>query len=633
MSAKHEPARFERIGWDEALAEIAGRWRTLVDRHGAECILPYSFSGTLGVVQMEVAGTRFWNRLGASRLVYSICGAAAETAVRATLGARFSPPYHQVTHSRLCILWGTNPVSTAPHFAPFLREARRRGCEVVVIDPLRTRTARSADLHLPIRPGTDAALALAMGHVIVRDGLHDEDWLARHALGFEALRERLAEYPPERAAAVCGIDAAAIEDLARRYATTRPSLIKTNDGINRNLNGGQSVRALACLPALTGQYGVRGGGLAYSASDTLSLDEYAVAGAEGCPPPAREINMNRLGAALTGEAIDPPVMSLYVFGANPAAMAPNAGLVAEGLRREDLFTVVHEQFMTDTARLADIVLPATTQLEQADLHTASGHTVLGYNAPAIAPLGEARSNWDTTRALAAAMGMDHPSLTQDADEIIDELLAASARREPRLAGISPERLRREGFVAFADMEEVPFADGVFPTPSGRVELFCEAMREHGADPLPGWRDAADDAPPPEGHDAGAALTLVTPAAHHFVSSTFANHDDLRRRERGPLLLVHPDDAAARGIADGARVRVLNRRGWCEMAARVDDAVRQGVAVSPKGFWGDPGSGRNVNWTTPDALADLAGQSTFHSNRVWLVPVAQHAADAAAQAGA
>jgi len=613
--------RFERISWDEAIAEIAGRWRGILAEDGAEAILPYSYSGTLGLVQMTVCNTRFWNRLGASRLLRTICGAACEWAVQATLGARHAPPYEHVLASRLVIVWGHNPVSTAPHYMPFLRRAQRDGAFLVVIDPRRTRTARSADLHVQPFPGTDAALALGLAHVIVAEGLHDQRWLERHALGWERLRERLAGYPPERVAAITGVPEGILVDLARRYAGTKPGVVKIADGINRNRNGGQTVRAICALPAITGQYGVRGAGLHYSTSDYVGWDRGALHHRDGsCPPPGRKVNMNRLGAALTGEVRDPPIRSLYVYGANPLAVSPNAGLIAEGLAREDLFTVVHELFQTDTADYADIVLPATSQLEHVDLHAAYGHTVLGYNARAIEPLGECRSNWRVLGDLATALGFDEPWLHQSEDEVIAELLEATARADPRLAGVTLPRLQTEGAVPLAIPEAAPFEDLRFPTPSGKVELWSETLQRQGHDPLPGYVERPDDAPPPAGRDAGGALELVTPAAHHFVTSSFANQPGLARREGTPVLEIHPDDAAARGIADGDRLSVENTRGACTLAAVITDRVRPGVVASPKGFWAKHHGGRNVNWTTSDALADLAGQSTFHTNRVWVSPV-------------
>ncbi|MDX1687101.1 MAG: molybdopterin oxidoreductase family protein [Candidatus Promineifilaceae bacterium] len=622
--------RWERISWDEALATIGDRWRAIIDAYGPEAILPYSYSGTLGLVQMSVASGRFWNRLGASRLARTICGAAAEMAVELTLGSRQSQPYEDVRHSRLVIIWGHNPVSTAPHFMPHLRAAQGDGCQLVVIDPRRTRTARGADWHLAPLPGTDGALALGLAHVMVREGLHDEAWLQAHTVGWPQLRGRLEEYPPERVAAITGLAEEDLVTLAHLYATARPALIKIADGLNRNLNGGQNVRAVCSLPAVTGQYGVRGGGLAYSTSGYVQWDSEAVNKWSGSPPPARRINMNRLGAALLGEAQDPPVKSLFVFGANPAAIAPNAGKIVRGLQRDDLFTVVHELFMTDTADYADIVLPAPSQLEQTDLHKGYGHTYLTYNRPAISPRGECKSNWNVMRLLAKTMGFDEAWLQQDADAVIEEVLAATAADNPALESITLERLQAEGTVALALDHKVPFAGGRFPTPSGKVELYSQALADMGLDPLPGWVERADDggvgdAATGDGgvgdaakvFDPGEALQLVTGAAHHFVSSSLANQESLRQREGEPFVEVHPTDAADRGIADGDRVIVENGRGWCMLTAVVTEAVRPGVLASPKGRWSKHNGGRNVNWTTSDALADMAGQSTFHSNRVWL----------------
>ena len=612
---------WERVSWDEAIAEIAERWQAIIAQHGAAAILPYSFSGTLGLVQLVVSNERFWNRLGASDLERSICGAAAETAVTYTVGDRLAPDYADVRHSKLVLIWGHNPASTSPHFVPFLREAQRDGAHVVVIDPRRTLTARSADEHIRPKPATDAALALGLMHVLFAEGLHDELWLREHAIGWEDLRRRAADYPPERVAAITGVPAEQIVALAKRYGSTKPAVLKFADGIQRHGNGGQTVRALACLPAVVGQYGVRGGGLFYSASGWARWDGNAVTHRSECPHPEgtrpRIVNMNRLGAALTGEVSDPPIMSLYVYAANPAAASPNTGLILEGLRREDLFTVVHEQFMTDTADYADLVLPATTQLEQVDLHKAYGHRYLQYNHQAIPPLGEAKSNWDALRLLAAAMGFDDPWLRQTAEEVIEEIVDASAAKYPRMAGVTVERLQREGTVrvTLAPEEEVPFAGGRFPTPSGKVELRCDRLSALGLDPLP------DYAPPAEFAESRQPLALISGAAHHFVTTSMANQPALLAKEGEPFVEINPQDAAERGIEDGGDVIVENRRGSCVLRAVVTDDVPPGVAVSPKGRWPRLSPGRrSVNWTTSDALADLAGQSTFHSNLVEIRPV-------------
>lgn len=635
---------WQRIGWDEAIAEIAARWRDIIAADGAAAILPYSYSGTLGLVQLAVCNRRLWNRMGASGLQRSICGAAAEAAVTATLGARRAPDPADLAHSQLIIVWGHNPASTAPHVMPLLRQAQRNGAHVVVIDPRRTLTARSADEHIQPRPATDAALALGLMHVLFADGLHHEEWLRANTVGWEVLRERAAEYPPERVAAITGVPADTIVSLARRYGTTTPAMLKFADGVQRHGNGGQTARALCCLPAVVGQIGVRGGGLFYSTSDEAPWDAAAVGHAHEaqCPPTPRTVNMNRLGAALAGEAADPPIRSLFVFCANPVASSPNAGLITQGLEREDLFTVVHDLFLTDTARYADIVLPATSQLEQVDLHKPYGQRTLQYNQPAIAPLGEARGNWDVMRLLAEAMGYDDLWLQQDATAVIAEVLEATRARSPLLQDVTLERLQREGTVPllFDDDNSVPFADLRFPTPSGKVELSCAAMAAQGLDPLPDYTPPAEFARMPspraplpsaeqpsppaplptagEGSEEEARLVLISGTSHHFVSSSLANLPSLRRKEGTPRVELNPADAASRGIADGDDVMVENERGWCRLRAVVTEDVAVGVAVAPKGHWPRHSpDGRNINWTTSDALGDLAGQSTFHSNLVMI----------------
>jgi anaerobic selenocysteine-containing dehydrogenase len=609
--------QWQRISWTEALKEIGTRWRTISGESGAEAILPYSYSGTLGLVQMVVASGRFWNRLGASQLERSICGAAAECAVESTLGRRWSPPYADVLNSKLVVLWGHNPVSTAPHFMPFLRQSQRQGCRLVVIDPRRTGSAQGAMMHLAPRPGSDGVLALGVARLLTEMGLHDEDWLTAHALGWPALRERLADFSLDRVAHETDVPAEQIVEFARLYGTVRPGLIKIADGINRNINGGQNVRAVCALPALTGQYGTRGGGLAYSTSGYVRWNPEAVHKWRECPPPGRVVNMNRLGAALLGEAASPPIRSLFVFGANPVTSTANAGRIVQGMMRGDLFTVVHDLFLTDTAELADIVLPATSQLEQTDLHKSYGHFMLTYNAPAIAPLGESKSNWELMGQLAREMGFTEPWLHQSADEVIAEVLAAQAIGDRHFHGITLERLKAEGRVALDLPDEPPFAGGVFPTPSGKVELYSETLARRGCDPLPGrFRTDVDDGACPDGN-AEESLTLVSGASHHFVSSSFASQKGLLAGAGTPFVEVHPDDAAARGIRHGDRVVLSNGRGECALRAVVTDGVRRGVVASLKGHWRRLSGGRNVNDLTSDGLGDMAGQSTYHSTRVWL----------------
>lgn len=611
---------FERISWDEAIADITGRWRDIIHQYGADCILPYSYAGTLGLVNGAVTDSRFWHRLGACRLERAICGHAAEEAVTLTVGGRLAPPPDMLIHSKLILIWGSNPASTAPHIMPFLREAQRNGTRVIVIDPIRTLTARSADWHIQPLPGTDAALALGMMHVMVTERLHQPDWIAGHALGWEYLLERIMQFPPERVAQITGLSLETIVELARSYATTTPALLRVTDGINRHTNGGQTVRTLACLPAITGQYGLLGGGLMYSTSDWLRWDAEAVSHRSEPvnPPESRMVNMNRLGAILTGEA-DPPIYSLYVYNANPVASAPNASRITEGLMREDLFTVVHDLFETDTARFADIILPATSQLEHVDLHKPYGHLTLQYNTPAIAPQGEARSNWDVMRLLAAGMGFSESWLQEDANSVIQGVLVASVERNPFLAGITLERLQAEGAIPFPIPSEqrVPFADGIFRTPSGKVEFYSAQAAAKGYDPVPNWVPEAESCVPEQGKlKADARLPLLCPAAHHFVSSTFGNQELLRTKEHAPTLRIHPRDAAQRGIVHGQMVRVRNERGSCQLVADVTEEVRPGVLATTTVWWPQfSPERRNINWTTSDRLADFGGNSTFYTNMV------------------
>lgn len=621
INGKDEKGQFERISWDEALQEIASRWHEIIATYGAEAILPYSYSGTLGILNMGVASGRFWNRLGASQLERSICGAAAEQAVNWTLGVRKGVPYKHVLHSKLVIIWGHNPVSTAPHFMPFLRQAQKNGTQLIVIDPRRTRTAKGADWHITPKPSTDGALALGLLHVIVAEGLHDEAWLAEHTIGWERFVHTLDEYTPEIVARITGVPAADIVKLARLYATTKPSLLKFADGIQRHLNGGQTVRALCMLPAVTGQYGVLGGGLAYSASGYMPWDSEVIGKGSESPAPGHVVNMNRLGAALTGEVQNPPIKSLFVFGANPLAASPNAQLILQGLQRDDLFTVVHELFMTDTADYADIVLPATSQLEQLDLHRAYGHTQITLNEPAIPPLGECKSNWDVMRALAGAMGFEEPWLHQCAEEVLDELLAATAVAVPQLEGLTVDKLRGRGALQIEHDPEVPFADGRFPTPSGKVEIYSQQIADLGFSAVPVYTPTHDDGGVTDQHNGRfpkeLGLNLISGAPHHFVTTSFGNSQAMIQREGTPFIEIHPDDAAVRNITDGDTVIVENGRGGLSLRAVVTDGVRPGVVVSPKGRWSNLSGGRNINWTTSDALADFAGQSTFHSNTVWV----------------
>jgi anaerobic selenocysteine-containing dehydrogenase len=602
--------RFEPCSWDEALDEIAERLRAIVARDGAEAILPYSYAGTMGMLGYGSMDRRFFHRLGASLLDRTICAVAGTLGYRYTIGGAVGTDPEQFANARLILLWGTNTVSTNVHMVPFIRAAKAKGARVVLIDPHRTRTAQLADEVLLIRPGTDAALALAMMHVICRDGLIDADYVARHTLGFEQLRERVADHSPEWAAAETGLPAEAIERLAVQYATEGPAAIRINYGLQRHANGGMAVRTIACLPALVGAWRHPGGGILLSTSGSFRYNLRALERPDLISGRPRTINMVRLGEALA-EA-DPPVRALFVYNANPAAVAPNQERVLAGLRSEELFTVVHEQVMTDTCRYADFVLPATTILEQLDVHKAYGHLYVQLSEPVIPPLGEAKPNTELFRRLARRMGFDEPCFGDSDEELVRQALQVS---HPSMAGVDYERLKRDGWARLElPRPFAPFAEGGFPTPSGKCELYSERARRDGFDPLPRYD------PPAEGPRSELArrypLQLVSAAAHHFLNSTFSHVEKHRSLEGRPTIELHPDDAAARGIADGDPVRAFNDRGAARFWARVGLTVPPGVAAHSSIWWlRDSPDGRNVNALTSDRLSDMGGGATFHDNLV------------------
>lgn len=607
--------QFERISWDAALNEIATRWQAIIAEYGAAAILPYTYSGTLGTVELNVAGSRFWGRLGSSMSVGDLCSGATRAAVTATIGGNYGPDPRDVLHSRLILIWAHNPASTNPHFVPLMREAQRHGAKVVVIDPRRSKTARSADQHIVITPGTDAALALGMMNIIFSEELHAEEWLERHSLGWRELRERAVEYPLDRVSAITGIEPDVILALAREYATTKPALLKVAQAINRHVHGGQTVRAIACLAGVAGQMGIRGGGLFTSTSSQIQFDDRAVTRSDQYPPYSREINMIQLGANLTGKVADPPIKSIFIYACNPVAATPNSAQTVEGLMREDLFTIVHEQFMTDTAQYADIVLPAATQLERVDMHVPYGHLFLQYNQQALAPIGESISNWDLMRRLSTAMGFTEPWLHQTADEVIDEILTATAKINPRFDGVTLERLQREGTITIFEDGYVPFADGVFPTPSGKMELKSQAFADAGVNPLPDWTPVAEYQ-----SDRPGGLIVISAAPHHSVTTSMSHQPSLMRKEGDPHLEINPEDAAERGIEHGMWLWIENERGNCLLRAVITTDVPPGVTICPKGRWAklSPG-GRTLNWLISDKVSDIGMQATFHSTLIWARP--------------
>jgi anaerobic selenocysteine-containing dehydrogenase len=593
---------YARASLDEALDLIAERLGAIVAEHGGEAVLPYSFAGTQGLVQGASMDRRFFAHLGASRLERTICGQAAAAGQLEAAGTLVGLRPEDLAHSRLIVLWGTNTIVTNLHQWPIVQAARKAGARVVVIDPLRTRTAASADWHVRPRPGTDAALALGLMNVIVAEGLVDGDYVERYTEGFDHLEEELRAWPPARAAEVTGVPAPEIVALAREYATTRPAAIRRLIGIEHHLEGARMVRTIACLPALVGAWRDRGGGIlgptAWAAWSPLDQDALA-----GPPPQTRAVNMLRLGHALT--ELEPPVRALVVYNSNPATTAPDSGKVARGLAREDLFTVVLEHFLTDTARHADVVLPATTQVEHVDLVPSWGHTFITYNRPAIAPVGEALPNTEIFRRLAARMGFDAAAFA-DSDEDLVRAAVAGARWP--MAGVDYEELRAVGWVR-ADLPEDfrPFAEGNFGTPSGRLRLWSDDLPP-GFDPPPG--------------DDGLLQLMTAKSAHHFLNSTYANLPRHLAGEGEPLVDLHADDAAERGIGSGDVVRVHNARGEVTARARVGDVVGRGVVALPSGWWGSrsPG-GTAANELTTDELTDRGGGGAFHSARVEVERVA------------
>lgn len=601
---------FERVGWDEALSDIAARVRDVVARDGSEAILPYSYLGNQGMVHGMSIGPRFFARLGASRLEATVCGDNGGAGLTATLGTSAGLDPEEIVHARLIILWGTNTVVTNLHLWPFIQRARKAGAKVVVVDPVRTRTAQAADQHVRPRPGTDVALALGLMHVIVSEGLCDTDYVERHTLGFEALQERLVDYPVERVAGITGVPAEEIVALAREYATVRPAAIRTLVGMEHRRHGAMAFRTIACLPALTGAWRDRGGGLI---GMTGRFMRTALATHRLSPPEdqsVRSLNMMQIGRHLTSPDLDPPVRALFVFGANPAATSPNQSLVLEGLRREDLFTVVHEHFMTDTARHADYVLPATTQLEHLDLVYSWGHLYVSLNLPAIEPQGEAISTAELFRRLARELGFDEPELQESDEEIIRSVLDSD---HPWSEGITYEALLERGWMKMSVAEPRPFADGGFPTPSGRCELYSQTLLEAGLDPLPGYE-------PPSGRN-GHPLSLITAKdALHFLNSSYSGVPRHRAAEGQQRLHMSAADAAARGLADGDVVVVYNDRGEVELPLAVGDVVGEGVVAMPSGWWASQGrNGRSANALTSDGISPLGRGGDFHDTFVEVRP--------------
>src|SRR5579871_2386077 len=618
---------FKRISWEEALDEIAERFQQISRQFGSEAILPYSYGGTLGALNGGSMDRRFFHRLGAYQLERTICSTAGEEGLKSVLGIKLGTEPEQFRHSRYIIAWGANIHGNNVHLWPFIEEARRQGAKLVVIDPYRTRTACCADWHLPIHLGSDAALALGMMHVIINQGWYDADYVARFTVGFEQLKEKVQEYSPAKVAHWTGISAEDVVQLAREYATTHPAAIRLNYGVQRSERGGMSVRTICMLPCLTGSWKEVGGGLQLSTSGAYQLNREALQRADlmrksPLGRTARTVNMVELGKALT-ELNNPPVKALFVYNSNPAAVAPNHNQVVRGLLRPDLFTVVHEQFMTDTTDYADIVLPATTFFEHKDFQGAYGHYFLQVSQPAIDPPGECRSNVETFRALAARMGFVEECFRESVDEMIDSALQSS---NPWLRGINRQRLEREGHIRLSfDGEQaatepkpfLPFAEGNFGTASGKAEFYNQQLAQQGLDPVAAF------VPPMESRHSERAqrfpLELLARKSDNFLNSSFANLPPLQKMELREVLELSAQDAQARGIRDGDRVRVFNDRGEVYLRARVDGAVQAGTVAARLNWAKLSAGGESINALTSERLTDMGASATFYSALVEVEP--------------
>lgn len=598
--------RFERVSWEEALETVAARLKAIATDFGSEAVLPYSYAGTMGLLNGAGMDRRFFYRLGASQLDRTICSSAGGAGLTATLGLRYGTEPEQFRHSKLILAWGANILGTNVHLWPFIVEARRNGAKFYVIDPVRTRTAALADRHLALHPGSDLALALGMMHVIIGERLYDTDYVARYTGGFDSLREHVKKYTPEHVAELTGITQEEIVTLAREYAIMRPAAIRLNYGIQRSERGGTAVRAVAALPALVGSWREVGGGLQLSTSQAFHLNRKGLERADlqnlALGRPARVVNMAELGKALT-QLGDPPVQALVVYNSNPACIAPNQNLVRRGLAREDLFTVVLEQFQTDTADYADIVLPVTTFLEHTDLYFAYGHHYLQMARPTVPPPGEAKPNVEIFRLLARRMGFDDACFGESEDDMIRTLLDSG---HPFVQGITIEELDRRHSLRLRVARDgepfLPFAEGGFGTPSGRCNLSAEGLEyEPPGESRFGLEELRRRYP----------IELVSPKNDDSMNSTFGHRPAVDRQTA--TVALNPADAATRGIVDGDRVRLFNDRGSVTLAAEVSDVVREGVARASSVRWSKKAvDRRNVNVLTSDRLTDIGGGPTFYN---------------------
>ena len=619
--------QFERITWDQAIKEISDRWKAIIAKSGPTAILPYSYLGTQGILNGLNVGDPFFNKLGATISERTFCDSGASTAYMMTVGPTPGTDPESFAHSKYIILWACNTVSTNLHHWPIIDAAKKRGAKVIVIDPMKTRTSNHADWHIRIRPGTDTALAMGMINVVIAEGLIDKDYIDNYTVGFDELAERAKDYPPEKVARITGIPADDVRKLARDYATTQPSVIRIGVAVERHRNGGQTVRALTCLPALVGAWRHVGGGILQLPIWAFPMNWGNLMRPDFITPGTRVLNQWQLGQALTGEMkLDPPIESICIYNANPLVVAPEQDKVIKGLMREDLFTVVSEHFITDTARYADIVLPATTQMEQEEIMFSWGHFYLSYNNRAIKPQGECVTNTELFRRLAKAMGMDDPFFQRSDEQMIADSMDWA---NPALQGITIEDLKTKGFARLklgTPDKYLPHAEGKFPTPSGKVELkasmaaggnfvvpvFRQGSNDHQdgspVDPLPGYVEYENDAKYP--------LNIISPKNHSFLNSGYANIARQLGHAGDQYVMIHPNDAQARKIVDGGTVEVFNDTGRFRALAKVTEDVMPGVLASPLGYWASTSiGGSTVNAVNSARFADLGRAPTFSECRV------------------
>ena len=614
---KKGEGKFVQISWDEAIATIAGRLGEIAARN-PQAILPYSYAGTMGLVQGESMSMRFFNRVGASLLDRTICAAAGGAGYKYTIGARIGTDLEQFQNAKLILIWGGNPIASNLHFWMRAQEAKRRGAKLIAIDPYRSLSADKCHQHIALLPGTDSALALGMMHVLIAENLLDHDYIAQYTLGFEQLKQQVSTWTPEKTAEVCGISAGEVLELARSYGGAalrgEAAAIRVNYGLQRVHGGGMAVRNITCLPALVGAWRHAAGGVQLSSSDSFPKNNQALQRPDfltkqGLAP--RTINMSTIGDDLLREAspeFGPKIEALIVYNSNPVAVAPESGVVARGFAREDLFTVVLEHFQTDTADYADIVLPATTQLEHVDAHSAYGHLYMLANNAAIAPLGEAKPNTEIFRLLAASMGFDDACFRESDDEIAAQ---AFDSKNVRAVHFDWDSLKQKGWQKL-NVPDAPFANGGFPTPSGKCEFYSAQMLQDGLDPLPTYT-APYESPASNPELARKyPLAMISPPARNFLNSSFVNVKSLRDTEGEPHLDMHPADAAKRALVGGDTVRIYNDRGSFNAKLRVTDKARIGLVVGLSIWWKKMASdGKNANEVTSQRLTDMGRAPTFY----------------------